>query len=783
MNNLRRRKFTLTGLRATLLLLLLSLQTNVFGQGNPMVSTYPGRFNLKHYSTTQVPPGGPVTPGTVGAGTYFSGVATGNPNWTHFVNLDDLGAVTAWKYMQESSTDCIDERSVHIVNNPNNPHEYFLTSLVRFDNTLGSFHDCIKIYVTDENGNIMNDGVISSTGNEWENLYPMNSLFHNGFLYVCGYALKGNSIPLYDYGPTYIANSFSTTSRWEKAAFVAKIDPYAAPISTPINIQFFDYVPTYMGYGLGYFPDPGVLTGGYAAANQPGQASDFDMAMRLTLLNKGNPGNEWLHVTGSVSVMDFRISRAPAPLESENQSYNCGVMNLTLDPVNLNILNDQPFKAEREGFEGWTGAMGVGIVQVDNISNPFDPGYFIIGNHYTPEIWVTGPDVGGYHPVPHNMFAAFLDGGNHMGNLYPQPWYNDIPIDYDKAGLGAALNAYKGFTLTQRYNSLLCFGNSVDQQGDEWAVNVIECSQFLDCAPFLQSGNPATPGVNIWIAGYKGGFASSNYDITMTKLDMSFDFNSSIVTTVPSFLLYNTCTTYVHTNTSGTGPILNTNNFFTLGRGLSNMLFSPTFATLYDNNIGNAQLAALGPKWNAGSLNMKMIRGRLSDSKIADAFNVYCSGSYSEYTPPDTAGYNIVAPHGIDMDIITNVSNGPGTSKTHMTAIGIDNPASDICSLTGNYKGTAIKTIKDDARTVVYPNPAGTEVFIEVAKNMNMAEEVQVVLLNMYGKECGRLYQGKPDGLGANHPIQLPAVANGVYMIQMYGGGKLLLNEKLNIVK
>src|SRR5690606_37506666 len=121
-------------------------------------------------------------------------VPTGNPNWTHFVKIDNAGNITAWEYMQESHPDCIDERNVHVVNDPNDANKYYLTSLVRFDKGNGFFLDCIKIYETDINGMVTNSQVISSLSYQWENLYPMNSVLHNGSLYVCGYALKENSL-------------------------------------------------------------------------------------------------------------------------------------------------------------------------------------------------------------------------------------------------------------------------------------------------------------------------------------------------------------------------------------------------------------------------------------------------------------------------------------------------------------------------------------------------------------------------------------------------------------
>src|SRR5690606_34282424 len=109
----------------------------------------------------------------------------------------------------------------------------------------------------------------------------------------------------------------------------------------------------------------------------------------------------------------------------------------------------------------------------------------------------------------------------------------------------------------------------------------------------------------VWIAGYRGGYGSNNYEVTLSKINLAYDLgNNRPIIGESEGTYYETQTSNYHSSLGPdpTGPIFVTptlvpNNFFALGLGLSNMMWSPTFAARMPVTD---DIVVAAPKWYPG---------------------------------------------------------------------------------------------------------------------------------------------------------------------------------------
>src|SRR5690606_20523732 len=99
---------------------------------------------------------------------------------------------------------------------------------------------------------------------------------------------------------------------------------------------------------------------------------------------------------------------------------------------------------------------------------------------------------------------------------------------------------------------------------------------------------------------------------------------------------------------------------------------------------------------------------------------------FNSRTDVDTFGYAVLPPHGIDMDVIMTNTTQSAVITSANDRSGTASPTSVVECNTGVHKPAGIKVTKSTNETVVYPNPAGTEIFVEPAMKLDQQEEVQV---------------------------------------------------------
>lgn len=212
--------------------------------------------------------------------------------------------------------------------------------ILKMDNVTGAILDEI---------NVFDNTPLDPSQNYGHSLIPTRSLYHDGYLYVCGFYTPDDtrcpdcdpvmSLPL----PVKDV-MFSTT---EKKAFVAKIDCNAGSFSF-VDMKYYDT---------------------YSPSSVPNNTGvDFDMALGMKMLNDGR-----LMVTGSVNAIDNNLVGF----------IRSGTMAYILDPATLNIVSEQHFVAPDNGDGIGDHEYGVDIVEVYNPSiSTILYRAFIVGNQY-----------------------------------------------------------------------------------------------------------------------------------------------------------------------------------------------------------------------------------------------------------------------------------------------------------------------------------------------------------------------------------------------------------------
>lgn len=359
-----------------------------------MVDAYQWDNDLKHYSTEAVS----GTDDYVMAGTKYN---IGDFNEIHFMYFNVNNLLVSKTYALTSGIQN-DIRVVDIA--VANANTFYITCLIRDNfNTRGG-HDMIIVLGVDATGSIVSNATIKSAGgnNEYDNIYPLHSLYQNGKLFICGYVNdNASSYPAQPYygGPTGGASGVDM-----RQAFVFKYDIGAGTIMSK--------------------------TWDYWVANSNSR-NDYDMAIRMIPLSNGD-----IYVTGSCNV--------PIDVSGFSYKYLSGTLSIFLDPVTLNDYSNKPFaKSTTPVYDpGYgEGEYGVGIIE-----DPNSPGYFVIGNYFNS---LSPYAQYAFYPKPQSFWLTYLDA-NH------EPPTIGIPLNRSTATWGGtwALQNLEGNTA----NDLLIAG-------------------------------------------------------------------------------------------------------------------------------------------------------------------------------------------------------------------------------------------------------------------------------------------------------------------------------------
>ncbi len=237
--------------------------------------------------------------------------------------------------------------------------------VLRVKNDDGSIQDEITIFETSP---------LPPTQTRGNSFFPINSMYHDEKLYICGFYTptgpSGDVIEGEPYDPTV---SYETlTSTHAKYAFILSID-VSGPVMTfnSSDIMFFDYVPTNNLYG-----------------------HDFDIAVRMKVLMDGN-----IMITGSVNEQSG--THNPGFVRS-------GTMAIIVDPGLTTVIGDASFirPGNADGFGG--NEYGVDVIQ----KSAGD--IYVVGNGFQQADYYDS-DGFGFDPKPDRLIVSRV---RNIGGVY-----------------------------------------------------------------------------------------------------------------------------------------------------------------------------------------------------------------------------------------------------------------------------------------------------------------------------------------------------------------------------
>lgn len=306
------------------------LPQSVFAQN--VIDAYKWDNDLKHYSTEAVPN---ADDDYVMAGTKYNG---GDFNEIHFMYYHANNLLVSKTYSLANG-DLNDIRVVDIVAESNN--KFYITCLMRDNFQKYGGHDMIKVLGVDAGGNIVSNATITSAGgnHEFDNIYPLHSIYLNEALFICGYV--NDNASTYPAQPYYHGPAGPNAPDYREA-FVIKYD----------------------------FAAGGTITGKVWDYTIPNSSSrnDYDMAMRMIPLANGD-----IYVTGSCNVPI--VDQA-----SNTYNYLSGTLSIFLNSTTLTDYSNKPFARSSTPF--YDPGYGEGEYGVGMFKDPNSQGYFVVGNYF-----------------------------------------------------------------------------------------------------------------------------------------------------------------------------------------------------------------------------------------------------------------------------------------------------------------------------------------------------------------------------------------------------------------
>lgn len=617
----------------------------------------------------------------------------------------------------------------------------------------GPWKDHITVMRVDEEGNVI--GVVRDIFDQTPagsihpdlqangyNLYATHSLYKElisgeKILYICGYTTYEWST--YPFNPMFVHN---------KKSFVIALDADPNNTSTyltPIASKTFDY-----------------LTGVVPDMNDSKKKYDYDIAMRMQWLN-ATFYPDHLFVTGSVNGLQNNGGGS-----AQFDYYRSGVMNFILDPLTLAIVQEHPYMSQGPMEPAGDNEYGIALWEDD----PTTGDYFMVGNKFKHESRM----VNGYPVIDPYGFDPRPDG----------IWVNQVStLVLGPSGSNWRSVKNKKLWLTQilptRYTSV-----------PNASQNPTAASKFLVAgmqAETLGTGftdAPSDHNVNAFIA-----------DMTLDYVTSGTNTNHAQLSGGGSGAFWTTFTTNTGTGIVGT----NTNNFYTLGGGLANIMWYHNFTVR--NNFGGGSPRAtkddimlVAPKmmdhpYASGHPNYGTSDRYLGIKHIhveAEAYDFgYWDGQWG-----NSCGREEVSSVTLDAENVTTIPNClEDALNLNWRDITVDIDTIELlhnvpCAYDGNepsYKtGTTSVAAKRNvvSTTKVYPNPANEEIRIDIAKEIADEASVKVVLTNIQGQIVGELYNGTAKGT-TGKSMRLPQVATGLYIIHVYSNNTMIHQQKLSI--
>ncbi|MBN8671226.1 MAG: T9SS type A sorting domain-containing protein [Chitinophagales bacterium] len=309
-----------------------TLSISPFKSDSQVIRSYLQNNNVKNYSIEEVP----LTLGNefVMAGTIFDNALPSNKRAAigkgiNFMRVDALGKTSLYtgtipNYVVSKRYDFnqyADVRCIDIV--PYTNSQSLIVANARFvdPSHSGDFRynkDLVLVLrVENASGNLLNTYELAypTTPGEphwgYDNIYATHAIYHNGYLFVCGYDGIETSYPNY---PEYIPHN--GPSCYDKRALVLKFDINGT--NTVLNTRTWDY--------------PWVNC---STTEEYPNIYDFDMALRMIPLSNGK-----IYVTGTTNS-DFSYETRP-PFPTMIPSYGSGTLSLLVDNA-LNTVAIRPF--------------------------------------------------------------------------------------------------------------------------------------------------------------------------------------------------------------------------------------------------------------------------------------------------------------------------------------------------------------------------------------------------------------------------------------------------------
>jgi|GEM_PF-7072904 len=659
----------------------------------------------------------------------------------------------------------------------------FITVSARDDaNQPGARRDQIRVIQTDYTGASTGPDVLlhdtrNINGTAGFSMYPTHSLYKEvgstKTLFICGYVTmdptvgpatgsftpipKGTSIAL-PY-PDFTSN---------KQAFVLSIDVGNAT-PTLINCRYYDWA--------------------YNGGTTNPIEYDFDMAMHMTELSP-NYGVGTLcslraghiHVTGSVTAKTGLYNGPTTPtVPMPYTIVRSATMNMFIDPANLTIdvFGNNPFIALGNSDGYGKSEYGMSFVEGTNGRD-----HYIVSNEYDGYPNGGGPpssldytewqstQYGGFNLKPERFTIAHTNewGFAHSGT-------NNRRLTFP-SGVWALQTLVSSFgvvgTIGNRDHRFVVAG--MMHTDPNWPSTMILPPSDDNIIPFLFDVQPS------WSNGTLGSFTGNTL-----SLNASLTINDA-----PKFTANEDFIAYV--NQTGTGKVgTDVNNYLTMGSDFSSVLWGPTFADRYEPDV-TQDYVFNAPKFGkrqasgtiAAFLGLKAIFAHNADKDIA------WGGCVEKYTlTSDDEGIEGIlgtAPYtgsnfsDYDPSLFIFCGTNGATSYNNAQYDKYGDCTGRQHSPSGDpvYK-TAGGIRLQNAKTTIFPNPASDALHIQLASDIATDSKVKIVLSTIQGQVVKELYNGTAEMLSAEYNMAIPAVASGLYVVQVYSNNKIVHQQKLTI--
>ncbi len=385
-------------------------------------------------------------------------------------------------------------------------------------------------------------------------------------------------------------------------------------------------------------------------------------------------------------------------------------------------------------------------------------------NVLTSNPFITADNGDGYGP---NEFGIGLiqDGREHyiIGNVLPQ----NIESEDDHFGFNTHPD---GMYITKAHTNPGAWnGNRLVRNGADWALGAVKTSYV----PVVNSLNPNNSASRFIIAGVTdnqtfttGDPAATTGNLVPFLDDVGVEYNST------TFTLQATNQATLTYYPSPNPPIGTTGDWNTRGGGLSSIYWN---ANVVERETTPDNIVFTGPITDPFGFNVTGVKC------------IYAQEAGSHFHD-GCANWDISQKNFGTGSII---GNGIGVSWSAMN-LGWDHektwPVEEFYNADGdcNYfrpdhpTGLSAQQ-KATGKTTIAPNPATDEISVTLASDIAKDAKVQVVLHNMMGQVVGKLYEGSAAKLTTASKLHLPAVASGMYTVQVISNGKTVHQQKLAI--